>query len=115
MTEIEKLKLLLGITDDVKDGILTFTLETVNEMVKNFCNLEEVPEELKNTVVRMAADLYRSEGYGQESAPQFTKSVSRGDVTVTYADSYGAAKISGEKAILNDYRAQLVPFRKLRW
>ena len=116
MTEqLEKLKMLLGSTEEADDGLLLFALETVREMVLNYCNIEEIPAGLQNTVVRMAADLYRLEGYGQAAAPQVAKSVSRGDVTIQYADSTGVAEANGYKAILADYKAQLQAYRKLRW
>ena len=116
MTEqLERLKLLLGVNDESKDGVLSFALETVQEMVLNYCNIEEIPEGLKNTVVRMAADLYRSEGYGQEAAPKTAQSVTRGDVTVNYGSGSTVANASGEKSILDDYRGQLNVYRKLRW
>ena len=40
MTELEKLKMLLGVTDASKDGVFSFALETVHEMVKNYCGIE---------------------------------------------------------------------------
>ena len=116
MTEqLAKLKLLLGIANELQDGVLSFVLETVQEMVLNYCNLDAIPEGLKNTVVRMAADLYRSEGYGQAAAPQVAKSVTRGDVTVAYGDVKAVAEITGGKSVLDDYKAQLQAYRKLRW
>ncbi len=115
MTELEKLKMLLGATDASKDGVLAFALENVHELVKNYCNITEVPPALENTVVRMAADLYRSEGYGNETAPQAAKSVTRGDVTISYGDGATVASITGGKAILDDYKTQLQAFRRLRW
>lgn len=115
MTELEKLKMLLGATDTSKDGVLAFALENVHELIKNYCNLPEVPPALENTAVRMAADLYRSEGYGYEAAPQAAKSVTRGDVTINYGNGNATAEITGAKSVLDDYKAQLQAFRRLRW
>ena len=99
----DKLKLLLGITGEDRDDILSFALETATDMALGYCNLDELPPQLENTVVRMAADLYRSEGYG--------------DVTVNYGsgNNGNTAQITGGKSILDDYRAQLNAFRRLRW
>ena len=112
---LEKLKMLLGSKDAAQDGVLSFCLETVQDEVKNYCNLEEIPAPLENIIVRMAADLARSEGYGQPQAPQAAKSVSRGDVTVTYGDGAATAEITGGKSVLDDYKSQLQAFRRLRW
>ncbi len=114
----QKLKLLLGITGGEQDGVLSFVLETATGLVLGYCNLDEIPPQLENTVVRMAADLYRSEGYGQAAAPQVAQSVTRGDVTVSYGsgNSSNTAELTGAgKSILDDYRAQLNAFRRLRW
>ena len=114
---LEKLKLLLGITGEEQDAVLSFVLDTITDMVMNYCNLDEIPPRLENIVVRMAADQYRSEGYGQAAAPQTAQSVSRGDVTVSYGSAASnTAEITGSgKSILDDYRAQLNAFRRLRW
>lgn len=114
MTELEKLKLLLGEKDASKDDVLSFTLENVHDLIRNYCNIPEVPSALENTAVRMAADLFRSEGYGNAAAPQTAKSVSRGDVTISYSDGATVASVTGGKAILDDYRTQLQAFRRLR-
>lgn len=112
---LEKLKILLGINDGAQDAVLTFILEIVQDEVKNYCHIEAIPEGLENIVVRMAVDLYRSEGYGSAAAPQAAKSVSRGDVTIAYGDGGATAEITGGKAVLDDYKAQLQAFRRLRW
>ena len=52
----DKLKLLLGITGEDRDDILSFALETATDMALGYCNLDELPPQLENTVVRMAAD-----------------------------------------------------------
>lgn len=114
----QKLKLLLGITGEEQDGVLSFVLDSVTDLVLNYCHLDEIPPRLENIVVRMAADLYRSEGYGQTAAPQVAQSVTRGDVTVNYGsgNNSNTAEITGAgKSILDDYRVQLNAFRRLRW
>ena len=112
---LEKLKMLLGIEDASLDGVLSLVLETVQDQAKNYCNIKEIPTALENITVRMAADLYRSEGYGQAQRPQTAQSVTRGDVTVNYGSSAATAEITGLKSILDDYAAQLQAFRRVRW
>ena len=114
MPELEKLKMLLGIQDAAQNGVLSFALETVTAL--GYCCLKEVPPGMKNLLVRMAADLYRQEGYGQSAVPQTAQSVTRGDVTVSFGSGEGGsgAELSGGKSLLEDYRAQLNVFRRLR-
>ena len=116
MPELEKLKMLLGIQDAAQNGVLSFALETVTEMALGYCCLKEVPPGMKNLLVRMAADLYRQESYGQSAVPQTAQSVTRGDVTVSFGSGGGGsgAELSGGKSLLENYRAQLNAFRRLR-
>ncbi|MCY9764784.1 phage head-tail connector protein [Paenibacillus alvei] len=111
---LDRLKLALGITGSDKDELLRFVLDTVVDEILNYCNLEELPTRLENIAVRMATDLWRSEGYGSESKPQAVKSISRGDVSTSFTDT-STGEVKGIKAIMDDYTAQLNAFRKLRW
>ncbi|MBR2222887.1 MAG: hypothetical protein IJ973_01035 [Christensenellaceae bacterium] len=71
----EKLQLLLG-TGDEEEEKLRFLIETAEQAVKDICGLSELPLALENTVVLMAADLYRDSGIG---------SVKEGDVSLQCA------------------------------
>ena len=112
---LEKLKMILGMQDTEKDGVLSFTLESAEQAVKGYCHIDEIPAALENTVIRIAADMYRSEGYGQDSAPRVAQSVSRGDVSINYGNGSATAEIGGVKSFIDDYKAQLNAFRRLRW
>ncbi len=113
ITDLEKLKLLLGKEDASQDSALLFALETVEELIKNYCNLDQLPPRLANTKIHMAADFYKNGSLGQAEAME-AQSVTRGDVTVTYG-SRAAGSSTGEQNLLGDYRGQLQTFRKLRW
>lgn len=111
---INKLKALLGISidDSSKDTILEFIIEDVEETIKNYCNLNEVPVELSNTVIRMAIDLYRNENLGNEEASLGSiSSISEGDTTVTYR----SAATEFKDSLLKNYEKQLRRYRKLVW
>ena len=112
MASLEKLKQLLGITDDSKNSILEFTLERVENTIKNYCNIKEIPVELNNTILSMAMELYRIENFGSEEEGKDIKSIAVGDTTTTF-EAKSDKRIS--KELLKDYKAQLDPFRKLRW
>ncbi|WP_129600461.1 phage head-tail connector protein [Anaerophilus nitritogenes] len=117
MTQLEKLKLLLGITTkDIttdKEFILQFAIDKATDIIKNYCNISKLPEELNNIVLNIALDIYRKENLGSESeAIGPIRSIQEGDTTTTYGDSQNADQ-KGD--LLKDYRSQLKPFRKLRW
>ena len=110
--ELEKLKLLLGITDDSKDVVLQFVIADVEESIINFCNIDEVPEGLVNTGYRMCIDLYRNENLGDESNPLGSiSSISEGDTSTSFRSNATEFKDS----LLKNYQAQLIKYRKLEW
>ncbi|MBU5440297.1 phage head-tail connector protein [Tissierella sp. MSJ-40] len=114
MTQLEKLKKLLGIPleDDSKDFLLEFTLEDVEQIIKDYCNIKEVPGELNNTMLRMAVDLYRNENLGEEeSSLGSVSSIADGDTTVSYKSSANEFK----DTLTKDYKVQLNRYRKLVW
>ncbi|KGI42505.1 phage head-tail connector protein [Clostridium tetani] len=114
MTQLEKLKKLLGIPleDNSKDFLLKFALQDVEQIVKNYCQIKEVPEELNNTVIKMAIDMYRNENLGgEESSLGSISSITEGDTSISYRSSANEFKDS----LLKDYKAQLNKYRKLVW
>ncbi|CCL66868.1 hypothetical protein ERM67_19345 [Clostridioides difficile] len=112
--EVERLKKLLGFSreDDSKDTILEFILEDVEEMVKNYCNVPTIPEQLNSTILRMAIDMYKNESLGSEDiALGSISSISEGDTSVSYRSSASEFK----ESLLKDYKSQLNRYRKIRW
>ena len=112
--EVERLKKLLGFSreDDSKDTILEFILEDVEEMVKNYCNVPTITEQLNSTILRMAIDMYKNESLGSEDiALGSISSISEGDTSVSYRSSASEFK----ESLLKDYKSQLNRYRKLRW
>lgn len=112
MTQLEKLKQLLGITDDSKDFVLEFTIERIEDTIKNYCNIEEIPAELNNIVLSMAMELYRIENFGSEEVGKTIKSIAVGDTTTTFETNTGKDTIKG---LLKDFESQIDPFRRVRW
>lgn len=111
--EIGKLKALLGIRkDDFDQDIpLQFIMDDVEEIVKNYCNLDEVPKGLTNTCYRMAMDLYRAESVGEGEAPLTVSSITEGDT----ATSFGSKSELVKNTLLKNYEGQLNRYRKMRW
>lgn len=118
MDMLQSLKGLLGIKNNEQDGLLQFVLDDAIERVKNYCNINEIPSGLKHTVVRIAADIYRSESYGEQDTsirPGVVKSVKRGDETTSFDTSSTASKAESSEAIVHEYKGQLNAYRKVRW
>lgn len=111
--ELSKLKSLLGITNNDKDGILTFIIDDVTETIKNYCHVDTVPTGLTNTAYRMAVDLYRNENLGhEESALGSVSSISIGDTSTSFKQSVDD---NFKSTLLKNYTPQLIRFRKLGW
>jgi hypothetical protein len=114
MEALYTLKVMLGIdtaqNDEATDAKLGFVLDNVMEIVRNYCNIDEIPKGLENTVVRMAVDLYRNERPGETDVPQGVKSVTTGDTST----SFGITETEGyAESLLRDYKAQLNRYRRV--
>lgn len=109
--EVSRLKMLLGIPEEdiTKDPILQFVLDDVEETVKNYCHLKELPTGLINTGYRMAIDLYRFDNPGAGDTPLTVSSISEGDTSTSFKNASDA--LTG--SILKNYQVQLNRYRKL--
>lgn len=113
--ELNKLKQLLGIDieDKTQDTQLQFIISDVEETIKNYCHIEEVPSGLLNTSYRMAIDLYRNENLGhEESALGSVSSISEGDTSTSFKQTVDD---NFKDTLLKNYKPQLNRFRKLVW
>ena len=111
--ELAKLKALLGIEDDSKDVILEFVIADVEETIKNYCHVEEMPDGLVNTGYRMAMDLYRNENIGNETgAVGSVSSISEGDTSTSFRQYVDD---NFKDTVLKNYKSSLNRYRKVAW
>ena len=108
-----KLKALLGIAegDSSQDAVLQFLLDDVQETILNYCKLSKLPEGLTHTAYRMAIDLYRYDRPGDGDGPMAVSAITQGDTSTSFTRA--AEALDG--GLLQDYRAMLNGYRKLRW
>lgn len=88
--EIKKVKTLLGLdtgNSSGKDVFIEFALQAAIENILNYCHIEKIPEGLKNTVLRMAADIYRDGQYGNEDMPVQVTSIKTGDTSTSFSNA----------------------------
>lgn len=105
--DIDRLRALLGITDESQDVLIMFALENAREIVKSYCHVEEIPEELGTMVLRMAVDIYRNEQLGKADVPQTVSSVKVGDTSTSFqaqASDFTTGLLKSYKMVLNRYR-----------
>lgn len=106
-TTMSLLKSLLGIKDTEENASVSFALANAEEVVKNYCHIDEIPKELTNTVIRMAMDIYRNEQPGSADVPQAVSSVKIGDTSTSFktpADEFSASILKNYKLVLNRFR-----------
>lgn len=111
--DVQTLKMLLGIDGDdtSKDALLTFALGNVEEIIKNYCHVMRVPDGLSHTALRMAADLYRNEGFGgAEAGSGKATSIKEGDSQVNFGGTYDDGFAT---SLLKNYEPQLRRYRRL--
>lgn len=114
MTQLEKLKKLLGISleSSSKDFSLQFAIEDAEQTIRDYCHIKEIPKELENTVLKMAMGMYRNENLGEEeSSLGSVSSINEGDTSISYRSSATEFKDS----LVKDYKAKLHKYRKLVW
>lgn len=102
---MEQLKLLLGITDNKQDALLNLVLEEARDYILVYCRRATLPPRLEGLIPRMAAALYRFNGYGQTDIPQTVKSVSQGNRSVSY-------EVQSSAEVFEQFHKQLNPFRR---
>lgn len=111
--DLAKLKALLGIENDSKDVVLEFVIADVEEIVKNYCHVEEMPAGLINTGYRMAMDLYRNENIGNETgATGSVSSISEGDTSTSFRQYVDD---NFKETVLKNYKSSLNRYRKVAW
>ena len=111
---INTLKSLLG--PNVNEEAAQFCLDDAQQLVLDYCNLEDLPAGLESTVIRMAVDMYRLEGYGQAAVPKGpVTAVKEGDQSVSFAADRGVAIAGSGASLLKGYARRLNSYRKLRW
>ena len=59
---LEKIKLLLGLTDESRDEILTVLIALCKDEAVDFCNLPEYTNKLDSAVIQMVIERYNKTG-----------------------------------------------------
>lgn len=120
---LSDVKLLLGITTDEKDALLTYHINSCVQKVLNYCNREDLPAALMTVIVEMTVKAYNAwiaGGAGTGSgvvATGVVSSVSRGDFSVSYdnsSEAVEAAQSLSSNDFINEYKLQLYQFKKVK-
>lgn len=114
MDFLSEVKMRLGIDpgEEKYDGLVQSFINQVQEKVKGYCNIEELPPGLNYTIVSMTVEILRGEAFAlMPDAPGVAEknvsSVQRGDTSINY-----------EKTKLDEvvfaYEKELKRYRKVK-
>lgn len=96
MTILAKVKLLLNITDESKDALLTELIENAEEYVVNYCNNAAAVDSLTSAIVAMVIQDYNTMG-----------------AEGLNSESYSGVSFSYQTAYSEDIMRQLRRYRKI--
>lgn len=85
---LDKIKILLGITDDSKDELLSILIGIAKDEAIDFCNLEEYTSKLDSAVIQMVIEKYNKLG------TEGVSSVSTNGINESYIDGYSESVLS---------------------
>lgn len=114
MISLVKNKLKTLNLNDVADDEINFTIEKVKFNIKNFCNIKEVPEGLKFTVIDMVSgEILKNALQTGKIESNELKSVQVGDTNISFIDAEDKTKRLLD-SLLNK-ESELLCYRKINW
>lgn len=124
--DLEKIKLRLkSLGYEVVEGddfALTFIMGKVDQHIKHFCNIKELPECLEYVFIDMCCGefLQDKQGTGQLTETQIEpiiKKIQDGDTTVEYSSTVDSLVLFNQLVdkLINGYKNDLIRHRKLVW
>lgn len=115
MADKETVKALVGDTT-ISDAIVSFYLDHSADMIKNYCGIGAVPEQLKSTQIQIAALKVKANTSGAVGAigsgAKVVQTIADGNQTISYAN-VGAMSATSDAEILLHFAPALDRFRVL--
>lgn len=101
---------------DVDQTKLNMAISRIENVVKDYCNRDDVPSALNFVVADMVID-YLNLSDRKESPEKYVaaKSIKEGDVSVEFGTESPKRSETSLDNLLSDYKSQLNKHRKLRW
>lgn len=106
-TATEKVKKICNAEENT--DIIEYCCDSAEEIIKNYCGIKEIPDGLESVFIEIACDIYRSGEYGNEAQTGRLKSLTEGDVSMSFEES---SEKSGD---IRKYENRLKPFRRIKW
>lgn len=100
---------------------IQFIIAKTEAYIKNYCNINEIPEELEQSEIDMVAIEFLKEkalagGLDTSSLrADAISSITEGDVTVSYASGASISLPNIYGSMKARFESDLIPFRRMRW
>lgn len=94
---------------EIPDDIIDLVIEEANENIKRYCNIDEVPKELKFVLVSMSFDILTNQYVKNDD--ELVESIQQGDTKISFKNP---SEPLNSKNILNQYIKDLNKFRRLK-
>lgn len=116
MSDIALVKTLIG-NNDISDDVVAFYLDSVKSFILGYCNLKEIPKELKPTLIEIAALRVRANSNGSNAAIgegiKSVASLSDGNQAISYQAGGGFKQFVSNDDIILAYGSILDRWRKM--
>ena len=111
---LENIKLLLNITDDKHDNIISLYLSKVEIIVLDYCNVNELCLGLQSFIEDKVVSIMKPLVTGGTQNTVEIKSISRGDTKIEYNVSEAVQTSSNSISLTDSDRKILNTYRKVR-
>lgn len=99
----------LEILDKNEKVVLRYVKRAINQ-VKVFCNREDIPEPLEDTIAQIVEDMLKADGIVK--LENDIASVSRGNTSISYTNKQEAYMRTID--FMKDYQSTLIHYRKIK-
>jgi len=102
--------------DDLNEILITSCIARVEEYIKIYCNIAEIPSEIENIEIDLVCAEYINTLNMTGQLDDFVfpvKSITEGDTSITLTSSNNG--IDGLVSYLNKGKEVLLCYRKIRW
>ena len=86
-----------------------YCCDSAEEIIKNYCRIKEIPDEMESVFIELACEIYRSGEYGNEAQAGRLKGITEGDVSMSFEES------SEKSESIRKYENRLKHFRRIKW
>ena len=113
---MNEIKGMFSIANAELEQFLNFCEKRITDAIKDFCNIEEIPERLDSLIQEFLIEQYTLNKDGVGEGKREASSASDNGQSVSFKTIGGAEKMAKNvDDFVNRNQKFLIPYRKLRW